>query len=295
MVSKPVLIAEGVAFAEGPVWCDDGTLVVTSVAEGALYRIWPETGRREKIADTGGGANSAWPADDGGFLVTQNGGLDFAGLMGAGAAARSAPLPPVRWTTAGLQRVASDGAVSYVLRAMQAPNDLAVAADGTVYFTDPPGNPAVPGLDGKVRALRPDGRLELVADGFAYCNGIALEPDGGVVVVEGNGLMRLHPGGRKEWIVERMSEKHAVDGFCLDAEGRFYMASSYDNGLRIVEGTRIVEFLPLPGEGLSTNCCFGGADGRSLFMTNGLPGTVWMWTDMPVAGLGLTKWKAGKG
>jgi gluconolactonase len=293
MVSKPELIAEGIPFAEGPVWCDDGTLVVTAVAEGALYRIWPESRRKAKIADTSGGANSAWPASDGGFLVTQNGGIDFKGLMQASRSRFSVELPPVRYSPAGLQRVAPDGTVSWVLRGMQAPNDLVVAEDGTVFFTDPPCNPAVPGLDGKVRALRPDGVLELIADGFSYCNGIALEPDGGLVVVEGNGLMRLSPGGGKQWIVEQMSDRHAVDGFCVDVEGRFYMASARDNGLRVVEGTKIVAFHPLPGEGLSTNCCFGGADGRSLFMTNGLPGTVWMWTDLPTPGLPLAKWKAG--
>ena len=27
-------VVDGIAFGEGPVWCDDGTLAVTSVAEG---------------------------------------------------------------------------------------------------------------------------------------------------------------------------------------------------------------------------------------------------------------------
>ena len=39
-----------------------------------------------------------------------------------------------------------------------------------------------------------DGQLRTLADGFAYCNGIALEPDATVVVVEGNGLMRVGTG-----------------------------------------------------------------------------------------------------
>lgn len=292
MAAEPILIAEGIAFAEGPVWCDDGTLVVTSVAEGALYRIWPLERRKAKIADTAGGANSAWPADDGGFVVTQNGGIDFVRLLPDSAAKFSEPLPPPRFAEPGLQRVAPDGTVSYLVTGMQAPNDLVVGADGTVYFTDPPrfGRPNPP--PGKVRALRPDGTVELVADGFSYCNGIALEADGALVVVEGAGLMRLHPGGRKEWILEMVGERPSVDGFCVDVEGRFWMAAGSFNGVRAVEDGKVVEFLAAPGEGLTTNCCFGGADGRSMFMTNGVPGSVWMWEDVGARGLTLHKWPA---
>ena len=55
MADRPEMIAQGIGLPEGPVWCEDGTLVVTAVAEGALYRIWPDEGRKEKIADTAGG------------------------------------------------------------------------------------------------------------------------------------------------------------------------------------------------------------------------------------------------
>jgi gluconolactonase len=290
MTSEPILIAEHIPFAEGPVWCDDGTLVVTSVAEGALYRIWPETRRKAKIADTKGGANSAWPASDGGFLVTQNGGIDFAAVFPAYAEKFAEQLPKVRFAEPGLQRVAPDGAVSYLIEGMQAPNDLVVGADGTVFFTDPPRISPPSGTPGRVMAWRPDGTLEEVAGGFSYCNGIALEPDGGLVVVEGAGLMRVHPGGRKEWILEQVGESPSVDGFCLDDAGRFWMAAGRFNGVRVVEGGKVVEFLEAPGEGLTTNCCFGGAHGRAMFMTNGVPGNVWMWEDVGARGLGLNRW-----
>ena len=76
------MVVDGIGFGEGPVWCpagsvperSGGTLVVTSVSHGALFRVWPEAGRKEQLADTGGGANGAALASDGGFLVTQNGG-----------------------------------------------------------------------------------------------------------------------------------------------------------------------------------------------------------------------------
>src|SRR4029078_10016408 len=74
------IVATGVPFGEGPVWCDDGTLVVTSVAAGALYRVWPNEQRAEVCAQTNGGANGAALAAGGSILVTQNGGIDFSML-----------------------------------------------------------------------------------------------------------------------------------------------------------------------------------------------------------------------
>ena len=85
------VVADGVRFGEGPVWCGDDSLVVTSVADGALYRIDVATGAMALFADTGGGANGAALAADGSMLVTQNGGIDFAGPRSVPGAD---PLPP---------------------------------------------------------------------------------------------------------------------------------------------------------------------------------------------------------
>src|SRR5882762_2764782 len=99
-----VVVGEGIPFAEGPVWCPDGTVVVTSVAEGALFRVRPETGTVSRFAQTSGGANGAALVADGSILVTQNGGIDFS------------VLPGVFWTlpksvpaTPGLQLATPDG------------------------------------------------------------------------------------------------------------------------------------------------------------------------------------------
>jgi len=103
----PEVIAH-VIFGEGPSWCSDGTIVCTSVAEGRLYRVWPGERRSEVFAETKGGPNSCAPAADGGFLVTQNGGIDFSlfKLPGFG------DLPPLSPVTPGLQYVAPDGTVT---------------------------------------------------------------------------------------------------------------------------------------------------------------------------------------
>jgi gluconolactonase len=286
---KAEVVATGIRFPEGPVYCPDpaggpGTLVVTSVADGALERVHLADGRLERVATVGGGANAAAPAVDGGFLVTQNGGIDFAST-------KLYPDPPrYEPVTPGLQRVHPDGTVEYVLDdGLLAPNDLVVAADGTLWFTDPPPFPPPDEPRGRVHTMAPDRTVTTVASGFLYCNGIALEPDGTPVVVEARGLQRLVDGERP-WIVEELPGGSG-DGLCVDADGRLYVANTAAHGVRVLEPDgREVEFLALDGQGVTTNCCFGGVDGRTLFATDGLPGHVVAWEGMPTPGLPLHPW-----
>ena len=281
------VVATGVPFGEGPVWCADGTLVVTSVAAGALFRVRPSESSAERFAETGGGANGAALAHDGSILVTQNGGFD----VGTTGIILGAPPVTSSPTTPGLQMATPDGVVTYLLdEGFHGPNDLCVAPDGTVFFTDPGHWPPKEQNAGRVFAFERDGTSRLVADGFLYCNGIALDRDGTLVVVERRGLQRLLPDGSREWVVERLG-RGGGDGFCLDADGRFYVASTIEHGVRVVDpdGT-VVDFLEIDGEGLTTNCCFGGADLRTLYATDAVPGNVVAWEGMPTPGLALPTW-----
>lgn len=290
---KAEIVANGILFGEGPVWCPDGTIVATSVAEGALYRVWPEEHRKERIAVTGGGANAAAPSADGGFLVTQNGGIDFT-VHGFEAFAN---FPKPVWKTPSIQRVSPDNEVSILTRGesingLNAPNDLIVSSDGIVYFTDPGHYPVGETPIGRVIALRRDGTLEVLASGFWYCNGIAIDTAGQLVVVEQQGLQRVFPDGSREWVIENLGDGGG-DGFCIDTEGRFYVASTSAHGIRIVDpdGT-LLDFLEIPGQGLTTNCCFGGSDGRTLFATDALPGNLVAFEHMPCPGLPIHAWPA---
>jgi gluconolactonase len=284
--SRAEVVCDGVAFGEGPVWCGDGTVVVTSVAEGALYRVWPEELRAVRFADTGGGANGAALAADGSILVTQNGGIDFSqvGLF-------KEP-PPFRPGTPGLQLASADGHdVRYLADVdFHAPNDLAIGADGDVYFTDPGHYPPATEDGGRVMVYGADGAVRTFATGFYFCNGIAFDPDDVMVVVERDGLQRVHADGSRDWFIEHLG-RGAGDGFCFDAEGRAYVASTIEHGVRVVDpdGT-VVDFLEIEGKGLTTNCCFGGDDLRTLFATDALPGRVVAWEHMPTPGLPLRSW-----
>jgi sugar lactone lactonase YvrE len=262
------------------------------VSGGCLYRVFPDDGSAEVLAVTGGGPNSCVEAVDGGFLVTQNGGIDFSifDLPGFG------DLPPIQPVTPGIQYVSPSGECRYVATqtsdgsSMRGPNDLVVAKDGTVFFTDP-GHYPLPALpSGRVMKLDRYGDVTVVADAFSYCNGIALDPNGSLVLIERQGLMRLQADGRREWIVEQLGQAPG-DGFCIDIEGNYYVCCTTDHCIRVIDPDgKQVEVLLIDGPGLVTNCCFGGADGRSLFATDSIPGNVLMWSELPHPGLPVHQW-----
>jgi len=76
------------------------------------------------------------------------------------------------------------------------------------------------------------------------------------------------------------------DGFCLDRDGNFYVAAIVDHGVRVLapDGKEL-DFLAIAGDGVTTNCCFGGTDSRTLFATDAVPGRVVAWASMPTPGL----------
>jgi gluconolactonase len=265
---------------------ETGDLVCTSVCDGLLWRIDIQRGEKEVFCDTGGGANGAALCADGGLLVTQNGGIDLSQLP----VDLAADLPH-RSAIPGLQRADPAGQATYLASdGFHAPNDLAVAPDGTVYFTDPGHYPPPDPPIGRVMALDPDGAVRTVADGFWYCNGIAIDRDGMLVVIERAGLQRLHADGARSWIVKRLGDGGG-DGFCLDADGRFYVCATVEHAVKVIDpdGT-IVDVLTIPGKGVTTNCCFGGSDLRTLFATDAIPGRVMAWEGMPAPGLALATW-----
>jgi gluconolactonase len=283
------VVADDIRFGEGPVWCPDGTLVVTSVCDGVLWRIEVDSGAKSIVADVDGGANGAALCADGGFLVTQNGGVDFSKFPIWG----NEEPPSPRHAVPGLQRVGPDGSVSYLAGddvGFHAPNDLAVATDGSVYFTDPGHYPPPAPPIGRVMVLRPDGAVEEFARDFWFCNGIAFDLAGDVVVVEKRGLQRVNADGSREWVIEKLGEGGS-DGFCLDTDGRYYACATVEHGVRVVDPDgSVVDFLEIDGDGVTTNCCFGGAEGRTLFATDSIPGRVVAWEGLPAPGLPLPAW-----
>ncbi|MET0324686.1 MAG: SMP-30/gluconolactonase/LRE family protein [Ilumatobacteraceae bacterium] len=266
------IIASGLEFPEGPVWVD-GALYFTEIVGGAITR-WRPDGTTARIAETGGGPNGAALGPDGALFVTQNGGMTREGR-----------------TTAGIQRVTLDGKVSMVttevdgLR-LDGPNDLAFGDDGRLWFTDPRGaaDPADNDDPGRLFAIDPttgDGTLILEV-GPVFPNGIAFLADGTLVWTESftRRVVRLVDGVPD--VVVELPERHAPDGLCVGADGRLYVASTYGHCVSVIDDGEVVDRL-VCGDGMPTNCCFGGTD---LYVTESRRGTVWRFA-LGVEGLPL--------
>lgn len=293
---KYEVVSAEVPLGEGPVWCPDGSLVVTTISPGRLLRLDPKSGRASEVAAVVGGANSAHLARDGGFVVTNNGGIDFT-VFAAHLGLDPAKIP-YRPGPPGLQRVAPDGRVtSLASDGLQAPNDLAVAPDGSVYFTDPPphgGTQHQGKREGRFWAWHPERGLRCIARGFEYCNGVALAPDGRCLIVEARGLLWIDPQtGSREWFVETLPGTSPGDGFAFDETGRLFVACPMDHCIRVLDPSgKQIDQVDLGPTALPTNVCFGGADRRTLFTTELAPGRVCAIEGLPTPGIALTPWSA---
>ncbi len=250
---EPAVIATGVGFSEGPVWTQDGRLVFVSIDHGIIYQA--HDGLAAMVATPGGGCNGLTEGADGGLYVAQSG-------VGS-----ESPAQP------GIQ-VVRGGAVEYLARGLDAPNDLCFGPDGRLYFTDPRGALRGDIPPGRVYALAEGGEPELLLEGPAFANGIAFGPDEHELYVAETLRARVLryrvEGGRLSGPeVFCSTEPGFPDGMCFDAEGRLYVASTIGRGVLVFDAAGVrLQSLPCGDSSLPTNCCFGGAHGTTLFVTD---------------------------
>jgi gluconolactonase len=174
----------------------------------------------------------------------------------------------------------SDGTRGVVAQAFQgrrfnSPNDLTVRGDGTVYFTDPNfqrGN-RPDEMAGRTGVFRVNGDgVFLVDDTIAQPNGVVLSPDGNTLYVGGNSAGKIYKyevladgttGPRTEF-----ASLSGPDGATIDCAGNLYWAS-YADGRVHVFSPGGSELGTVTAGRNTTNAAFGGADGRTLYITSG--------------------------
>lgn len=172
----------------------------------------------------------------------------------------------------------TDIASRYRGQVFNSPNDIAIAADGTIYFTDPdyqkaaaPGGQPVTG----VYRVAPDGAVTLVDGSRKNPNGIALSLDGDTLYVNASdGAVRAYPirDGAPQQGHDLIRGIDSGDGMTLDCHGNLYVTEHTARRVRVFtpQGR---ELATIRTDASVTNVAFGGADGKTLYITGA--GAVW--------------------
>jgi len=151
-------------------------------------------------------------------------------------------------------------------------NDIVIDGRGNAYVNnigfDFPGGEFAPGI---VALVTPDGVARQVADGLAFPNGMAVQPDNGTLIVAESYGQRLTAfdiasdgglSGRRTWAEV---DDHP-DGICLDADGAIWYGDvGNQRCVRVAEGGEVLQVIDLDRGCFA--CALGGPDRRTLFMT----------------------------
>ncbi|GGG44686.1 hypothetical protein GCM10010964_35080 [Caldovatus sediminis] len=270
----------GDSFLEGPAFDRDGHLWLTDIPFGRLFRVAPDGSWTVALEYDGEPNGLAIHRDGRVFIADHKRGLLVFDP-------RSGRLDAV------LTRVRREG--------FKGLNDLTFARNGDLYFTDQ-GQSSLRDPTGRVFRLRAaTGRLECLLDNVPSPNGLALTGDERtlyVCVTRANQIWRVpleEDGGvgRVGVFIQLSGSLGGPDGMAMDADGNLAIAHV---GLGTVWlFSRLGEpmaRLRAPRGLWTTNVCYGGPEGRTLFATVSDTGIV-LAADMPVAGAPLYSHQQG--
>ena len=269
-----------VPLTEGPVW-DGESLLFTHIRASLILRYDPKSGA---ITEWRSGTNR-----------TNGLAFDAQGrLFGCCSGGRAI----VRFDPDGKNVVIADRLDG---RKLSTPNDLAIDRKGRIWFTNPvnEGNwdkTEVEELDHRsvLRAdPQKDGKYAVTRVTFdtTQPNGILVSRDQTTLYVAESGSARGIPRELRAypirddgslatyrtlftWGEDAKGVHRGIDGMCLDAEGNIVATAGYEEAgtgpmiYVFAPSGRVLETHPLPSV-RPTNCCFGGADLTTLFLTTG--------------------------
>jgi gluconolactonase len=304
---KTRIVATGLQFPEGPVAMADGSVVLVEIARGTLSRVLPD-GQVQVVATPGGGPNGAAIGPDGAMYVCNNGGfkwtrqpLDCLRPIGQADDYSGGRIERVDLATGRIERLyeACDG------HALRGPNDLVFDEHGGFYFTDL-GKVREGEMDrGGLFYAKPDGsHVHAVARPALTANGTALSPDGRTLYyaeTEGARLWAFDvtgpgqvaklpwpsPQGARLVCAAPGGHYQRFDSIAVDAFGTILVATLLHGGITVVAPDgQVISHVPMP-DLYPTNCCFGGPDLRTLYVTLSGRGELLAVDDWPVPGLKL--------
>ena len=238
------LIGQGYKFTEGPAADADGNVFFTDVPNSRIYRIDAKTNKVTLFAENTARTNGLMFGPDGRLYGCRNGEKKIVAYS-------------------------KDGTVHTIAEGVTC-NDLVVASDGGIYFTDPPNQ--------QVWYVNPKGKKRVVAKGFRP-NGIILWPREGTLVVtdsdkphlwtfrvERDGSLKFRERYYTPLRLTPGRKRPGSDGMAVDDVGRLYVATHA--GLQMCDTTgRPSGVILKPQRKFLSNVAFGGSDFRYLYVT----------------------------
>ncbi len=256
VVRPAAVLVSNINNPEGPAFDAEGNLHFVNWTASAIMRLTPD-GELSEVFNTGGiPAGLAFSPN--GWLYIADEGDDIHGVM----------------------RVRPDGSNAEMVvnefegKPLNGANDLVFGPDGTLYFSDPWRSSLENPIGGFYRLL-PDGTLDQIDTGLAFPNGVAVNADGTAVylaetqrdrilryAINADGTM----GEREHWA--DTPKPSGPDGMCFAANGELLAAHFNGAGVDVFspEG-KFVDHIDIPGR-FTTNCCFGGPDFSTLYVTD---------------------------
>jgi sugar lactone lactonase YvrE len=247
--------AQAPGYSEGPTW-KNGDVYFCS---GALLRVTPDK-KVQTYLDLGPAGTVL--RRDGHMLICDN---KFKALVD----------------------LAPDGTIGVLAeqfegKPLRSLNDLTIDARGNIYWTDPEGStPQTP--VGSVFRLRTDGRVDRVATGLAFPNGLDVDPASKFLyVIESQSKKILRyalPAGNEllgppELFYDLGGS--GGDGCAFDVDGNLWVADfhrpeSGQGRITVLNAkAEVLAYLPVPAKVVS-NIAFGGPGHDEIFCTTGDP------------------------
>jgi gluconolactonase len=247
-------------FIEGPSFDRDGNLYIVDIPFGRIFKIAPDA-KWSLVVEYEGWPNGLKIAANGRILVA-----DYRhGIMECDARAGR------------MQKVLT----SRNSESFRGCNDLHLAADGDIYFTDQ-GQTGLHDPTGKVYRYTKSGRLDCLIDTGPSPNGLVLDPSEAVLFVamtRDNAVWRLP--FMRDGSVSKVGRFCSLfgpsgpDGMTMDRAGRLFVAHASLGHVFVFapNGECIARIKSCAGPSC-TNVAIGGANRDRLYITESVTGTV---------------------
>jgi gluconolactonase len=250
-------IATGFQFVEGPLWKDSVGLLFSDIWPGIIYQ-WSPNDKSTKIYLKPSDSSNGLTFDKQGRLVL---------------------------TQMALRRVArqeSNGIITplastYNGKKFNSPNDVVVRSDGSIFFTDPDFN--TPNGQSKELSFRgifrisPFGTVQLLDSSFDKPNGICFSPDEKKLYVNESPQHKIFVWDvvndstiANKKVLYTIPMSGYADGMKTDLAGNIYCTGPTGVWVVSPSGTYL-DKIATPET--PTNCAWGDADRRTLFITAG--------------------------